>query len=119
MFYREIKFILAKDEARGKSQAYLNNCTENGYALWRVVDWDDDDNTDPIEPNSNKLSWKLTNPDKTHIDQIYVKVAKIIHHDFNEAAWNEVKGRWKIEIDGEQTDCTFDYNYEAEIKGEG
>ena len=112
MFYREIKFILAKDEARGKSQAYLNNCTENGYALWRVVDWDDDDNTDPIEPNSNKLSWKFTNPDKTHPDQIYVKVTKII--DTN---WNEVKGRWKIEIDGEQINCTFDDNYEAEIKG--
>ena len=31
----------------------------------------------------------------------------------------EVKREWKIEIDGEQTDCTFDYNYEAEIKGKG
>ena len=68
---------------------------------------------DDVKPNSNKLSWKLTNPDKIQLDKIFLKVTMV-------ANWREdreVKREWKIEIDGEQADCTFDNNYEAEIKG--
>ena len=56
----------------------------------------------------------FTNPDNIHLDKVYVKVTKIEDDDRN-----EVKGRWKIKIDGEQTDVTFDHNYEAEIEAKG
>ena len=70
---------------------------------------------DDVKPNSNKLSWKLTNPDKIQLDKIFLKVTMV-------ANWREdreVKREWKIEIDGEQADVTLDDNYEAEIKGKG
>lgn len=101
--------FIAKDEAREKTQTYLGKYTYEGGILWWLKNWHNDIAFG--EPNSNKLSWKFMNPKKIHLDKIYIKVTKVINKRGREA-----KGKWKIEIDGEQADCTFDYNYEAEIK---
>ena len=113
MFSVHSNFILAKDKARGKTQAYFGKVKLGGQICWSLINWDD--NHDYEQPNSNKLSWKLTNPDKIHFDKIFLKVTMV-------ANWREdreVKREWKIEIDGEQADVTLDDNYEAEIKGKG
>ena len=89
--------------------------TYAGQTYWYLKNWDK--YYDRVEPNSNKLSWKFTNPDKIQFDKFFVKVSRV--EKFDDWKWHEVKGRWKIEIDGEQTDVTFDHNYEAEIKGKG
>ena len=114
MFSVHSNFILAKDEARGKTQAYLDTYrdTYEGQIYWWLKDWDK--NIDLVEPNSNKLSWKFMSRNKTHLDKIYIKVTKVLND-----LGREEKREWKIEIDGEQADVTLDDNYEAEIKGKG
>ena len=83
--------------------------------FWSLENWNDYD--DCVEPNSNKLSWKLTNPDKIQLDKIFLKVTKVNGKQLR--GWREFRREWKIEIDGEQADVTLDDNYEAEIKGKG
>ena len=111
MFSVHSNFILAKDEARGKTQAYLGKDTWGGQIYWSLRNWEDV--WEEVNPNSNKLSWKFMNPKKIHLDKIYIKVTKVLNNG------REAKRKWKIEIDGEQADVTLDDNYEAEIKGKG
>ena len=81
-----------------------------GQIYWILRNWELV--LDRVNPNSNKLSWKFINPKKIRLDKIYIKVTEVTN-----AYSDEVKPEWKIEIDGKQADCTFDNNYEAEIKG--
>ena len=93
----------------------MGKVNDEGEIYWLLKNWNDYD--DCVEPNSNKLSWKLTNPDKIQLDKIFLKVTKVF---VKQGIFRrKVKREWKIEIDGEQADCTFDNNYETEIKGKG
>ena len=112
MFSVHSIFILAKDEARKETQAYLGKNTSLGQIYWILKNLELV--LDRVNPNSNKLSWKFINPKKIHLDKIYIKVTKV----FNKRR-RKAKRKWKIEIDGEQADVTLDDNYEAEIKGKG
>ena len=88
------------------------NNWEPGKTEWMIENWEFPGNS--VEPNPDKLCWKFLNPNKIHLDKVYLKVTRVYN-----GRTGEVTGRWKIVIDGESVDCVFDENYETEITGIG
>ena len=91
---------------------------------WQVNDWD---THEEVEPNSNTICWRFTNPNQIRFEKLYVKVTKTS----NENRTHGDTSQWYVLIDGKRADCTFDeqrigwstatYRYEmtTEIQGKG
>ena len=109
-------FTLARDKSlpEDEIQSYMKRVRsrwEPGKTEWKIECWHK--LGFQKEPKINELSWKFSNPNKIHLEKIFVKVCPIV----NDRDTRDKMCNWEIEIDEERVDCPFDENFETEITG--